>query len=651
MPNDLINALFGRETEVPQNPSMLGAEPARPEDAIRDYYRSNAPKSSWLHDLNMKMMPGPQTGSTAQDVAGSIPTALLGMGPSGVNFKNISNFGAGSPQLRTQGKIRSMDRPVPTHSGEKNLPNVVAGQAAANFPWPGYDEFRGFPPSQGSPMVTPANAQPQTPSPASFNDRFGNWAPPAEETQMGKHYPEETQMGKYNPFRPPVPLPRPKPKKQAAPPPKQETRFDWRKSGMAHMEEGGYVNPFEPVVVGDKDGKNGEVFVPDKPGTVIPHNLAVTSGLLKAPPKSQFSSDDIFANADKPMSREEFRNTMPNIGGSIVPGGGALKAAGELVKTFPKAAAALGVAGMTSGAGEAAEPTGFPEPHPMLPKETQARLKAIDAEVKKHRETIAKHAALKDSNPGAYARRTAEADAALKGLLEEQSGIETPHKEALGGWQKRLNDYMLKNNQALLTQKQQSDLASQPFQVKHPWWNEEVQKYGSGAEGLLGAVAGITGKGKVLKPMITGAGVGGLGGALASAYPNLQDAGYLPYGSENQKKAWDQLTDSNFLKTKVLPEALAGAGVGALGAYVGSKGPTLVGSAADSVKAIAKWLKNPTGARATTQARATALPKTKTVVPLPEPVVQPQAALPPPPEVIAPPKKRAPRKAKAKTEE
>ena len=196
--NDLINALLGRETEVPKNPSMFGAEPPRPEDAIRDYYKANAPKSSWLHDLNMKMMPGPQTGSMAQDVAGSIPFASLGMGPSGVSFRNTSNFGAGGPQLRTQGKVRSMDRPVPMHSGEKNLPNVVAGQAAANLPWPGYDEFRGFPPSKGSSMVTPANAGPQVPT-DSFNDRFGNWAPPVEEIPMGKHYPEEIPMGKHYP--------------------------------------------------------------------------------------------------------------------------------------------------------------------------------------------------------------------------------------------------------------------------------------------------------------------------------------------------------------------------------------------------------------------------------------------------------------------
>jgi hypothetical protein len=444
--------------------------------------------------------------------------------------------------------------------------------------------------------------------------------------------------------------PYPKAKKQAAPSPKEEPRADWRKSGMMHMEEGGYVDPFKPVVVGDKDGKNGEVFVPDKPGTIIPHNLAVTSGLLKAPPKSQFESDDIFANADKPMSREEFRNTMPNIGGSVVPGGGALKAAGELVKTFPKAAAALGVAGMTSSAGEAAEPTGFPEPQPMLPKESQARLKAIDAEVKKHRETIAKNAALKDANPGLYARRTAEADAALKGLLEEQLGIETPHKEALGGWQKRLNDYMIQNNKDFLTKKQQEADASQPFQVKNPWWNTTVQPMSTAAEGILGGIAGITGKGKVLKPMIAGAGVGGLSGAYLSAYPTLQDANNLPFGSEAQKEADARLHDPDFHSKKTVWGGLLGAGTGALSAYIGSKGPTLVKAGADSAKAIAKWLKNPTGARAPTKATVAA-PKIKTVVPLPEPVVQPQAALPPPPEVLAPPKKRAPRKAKVKAEE
>ena len=364
-----------------------------------------------------------------------------------------------------------------------------------------------------------------------------------------------------------------------------------------------------------------------------PDSFALSTGMVPTPQPGQFpgqDADPLFAKADQPMSAEEFRRTMPNIGGSIAPTG----AAGALInalKAAPKTAAALGtgagMAGMVSRAGEAAEdPSGYHEPMPVLDPKIQARVNAINETIKAHKTLLAANEALKASNPQLYARRTAKAVGEIPGLEAELVDIQGPHKEKMKDWQNRFNAFTLAKNKELLDQQAQERKANTPFQVRNEWWNDSATPGALGAEGALGLIAGLTGKGKMIKPMLTGAGAGGLSGALISATPNLIDAGTLPYGSKNQQGAWDQLTDPNFLKTKLLPEALLGGGTGALSAYVGSKGPVVAKSVSDMAKSIAKWLKNPTGAKAPSVPRAPKVPVAPVVqppvVPVQPPVVQ-----------------------------
>lgn len=345
-----------------------------------------------------------------------------------------------------------------------------------------------------------------------------------------------------------------------------------------------------------------------------PDSFALSTGMAPTPQPGQFPGQEKPLSAYEQLVKalhgvNEAIDPIPRTGS--IPGDMAAAAPLAFPATRLPAKAALplmtsaGLLGSMSSAGEAAEdPTGFPEPRPALDRQTEAKLNALNAQITAHRKTLAANEALKAVNPQLYARRTAEASAALPGLLEQASGIEGPHKTSMEGWQNRLNAYNLKRNEGMLGQQEQERAANTPFQVRNKWWNDTATPGALGAEGALGLIAGLTGKGKMLKPMLTGASVGGLSGALVSAAPNMIDAGTLPYGSQNQQGAWDQLTDPNFLKTKLLPEALLGAGTGALSAYVGSKGPVIAKTVADSAKSIAKWLKNPTGAKAPPRPRA-----------------------------------------------
>lgn len=277
---------------------------------------------------------------------------------------------------------------------------------------------------------------------------------------------------------------------------------------------------------------------------------------------------------------------------------------------------------------------GFDEPRPTLSREDQARLNVMNAEIEKHNATIARHAALKEDKPALYASRTAGALAALQRLTKEASAIEGPHRANTEAWQERLNNHMVKQQETLFQQKQKEAAANERFQVRNPGWGDTAPKYGAGLAGGVGALFGLTGKGKIAEPMMKGLKFGALEGLGTAAFPNLADAGALPFGSQSQQDAAWQMLDPNFLGTKVLPEMGLHGLAGLIGASGASTIPHLINSGASSIKAIAKWLKNPTGAKAPSVPRAKAAPVPPPVVTQPPPM----ATQPPPilPEAVVP---------------
>lgn len=586
MPNDLINALLGQQTEVPRGPSPFGAEPPRPEDAISGMYRSNAP-SSWLHDLAMKTMPGPQTGSIAQDVAGSIPFASLGLSPT-VKFHYTSQ---GRPMTQSQGRIVSQNRPIPPHPATDLAPAISTGQAASNI-WSNLEDQN--PAAKGMGGIS-------GPSGDSFNSRFGGMAPPSQEmpppeslyAQSGKFMPQSGQfdndilaMGKALPTGP---MPRPSPfQKQTAvkTPPKnkapEQRPYDWRRGGMMHMEQGGLNPDGRPMVVGE-DGP--EVVVPNGPSAVVPNNLAVQSGMIDAP-TGGFPETGIERRSRK---SKEFEGTLKGFLSSpanlLSLAGPAGAVAATAMENQDKSAMS-GQQPLSSSKPKLGQAiAGFSEPRPELPKDVQAKLNSIKSEIEQHNTTVARHAALKDAKPALYASRTAGALSALQRLTQEQNAIEGPHDKNVEAWQQRLNDFMTKQHEALFQRQQKEADATTSFQTKNPNWGNEAPKWGAGVEGTLGAITGLASKGSLAKKLLKG-GLAGMGtGALLSATPNLIDAGNLPLGSQEQKDAfWNMLTPD--MATKVVSDAALGGGIGAASTYGSS-------TIKDGVNALVKLLKGP----------------------------------------------------------
>jgi hypothetical protein len=226
MPNELIQALLKSNENQPPGASPFGMEAPRPEDAIRDLYKSNPTNSSWLSGVRnftqamdpMRLVqpPGPQTGSVPQDLAGSIGLASLGLKPT-VSYTNTPR-----PTLRSQGRIVSQNRPMPTHPATNLAPAIGAGQIAANT---GIGELPTTAdtqagserpiemPGQGNPSF--GTAHPSALGNPSFGDRFGSFALPS---QPAAQDPAWLQAGQTT--VPPtagmnVPLPRPKPQQTA----------------------------------------------------------------------------------------------------------------------------------------------------------------------------------------------------------------------------------------------------------------------------------------------------------------------------------------------------------------------------------------------------------------------------------------------------
>lgn len=320
MPNDMINALLGQQTEMPQQPSPFGVEPPRPEDAISNLYRSNTPKSSWLGgaakggELEMgapdtvdkilgtlsRFTPGPSDRGLPRPPEegfwegfkkqGILPAALMGARASGVRLTPSAQPGR-DPTLQLRGRYtRLQDHGAyMNHPAIGKWPFIASSQLAANLY--GRDEV----PEDSAPAIEHPSPHNNVPATASnqFTERWGEMAPPRQEMpppeslalQSGRFMPQpggfpampptSVPMPRPNPLPPkdfinPILMTKPYPKKREADAFKDQPQHDWRRSGMMHMEQGGY-NPGQPMVVGE----NGpEVVVPHGPATVIPNNIA-----------------------------------------------------------------------------------------------------------------------------------------------------------------------------------------------------------------------------------------------------------------------------------------------------------------------------------------------------------------------------------------
>ena len=233
MPSDLIQALMKSDENPPPGVSPFGMEAPRPEDAIRDLYRSSPSSSNWLNGIRSATQamdpvsllggpPGPQTGSIPQDLIGSLGLAGLGAKPT-VSYTNTPR-----PTLRSQGRIVSQNRPVPPHPATRLAPGIAAADIAANtglgnLPTTADRNLTSERPIEMPGAMVPSSKGDRLPMAGdAFGDRFGSMAPPSSAPEMGamRKLPDPEMgamrqlptiaaggMGKQQP----VPLPRPRP--------------------------------------------------------------------------------------------------------------------------------------------------------------------------------------------------------------------------------------------------------------------------------------------------------------------------------------------------------------------------------------------------------------------------------------------------------
>jgi len=237
---------------------------------------------------------GPTTGSIPQDMIGSLPAALMGLGPSG-RAAPAAGGRMGYRDVFTGRYANPANDP-----GRQAYPAVAATQIAGALSPTGGPPSIASEPIQGSPEINrmPPAGQPEMPlwmqsgmqetpqAPNPFNVE-----PPRPEDALRELYRSgmSADTGKAaSPGASSGKAARPKPKKKMAykaPAKPEPGPFDFLHK-LLPMEQGG-VNPTgQPMLVGE-DGP--EVVVPSGPTAVIPNenlpNLAIRSGMQRTPPE------------------------------------------------------------------------------------------------------------------------------------------------------------------------------------------------------------------------------------------------------------------------------------------------------------------------------------------------------------------------------
>lgn len=201
----------------------------------------------------------------------------------------------------------------------------------------------------------------------------------------------------------------------------------------------------------------------------------------------------------------------------------------------------------------------------------------------------------------------------LNGEMGRVQGPESPLGQRRAAALDLQKSLLGKQGEANLSAAETKRHAELPYAEKYPGRQEWMQENMPAASGATGAVLGLLGRGKMLKPLVSAALAGGAEGGFTAAWPTLQDAEFLPAGSKNKQAAIDRLYDPNYYKENVVPAIATHGGIAAGASMVGAKARELLGQGGEGASKLMNFARTPRPSAASLPDAAVPAPKPKVV--------------------------------------